>query len=488
LRRFKYDTARVLLVVMMAIASLALPWPSAHAASIYDGIVQTTTHVELRTSTAYCPGSSAVDHSNDWPLIVSTALSDFNAAHSNALADWEADWENRIGWAVFSVSGANNQKYFLVYYSASYGQNYFFTAWSTTDYFAVSDPSPATPFRSLLIHTIGDNYGNCNDTPLVGSASTGGLSLTASDFSGNYKLFFSTFPTMYPSNYEGELIPSSAPPVEYVAMGDSFSSGEGNPSFEYGTDTSSNKCHRSPYAYPRLLQSDSSLDLGSTAFVACSGATTDDVLNGGSGAGNWDEGPQVDALSSDAEVVTITIGGNNIKFGEFAYACLFGSCNNSSYEYQESWDVMTDLTRSDYLPTKLDSLFSDIAFHLWQNTSVKVYVVGYPYVITQASWNDRGVGICSDFDEDEAIAAETIVSKLDTVIETAVTDFDDSRFVYVDPLATGSPFLGHELCRNGSYFNGIETSGALGGDDAYVFHPDTNGQQAYADLIRSYMS
>jgi lysophospholipase L1-like esterase len=267
-------------------------------------------------------------------------------------------------------------------------------------------------------------------------------------------------------------------------MGDSFSSGEGNPPFEYGTDLDNeNECHRSPQAYPRVLQAE--LDLGSTAFVACSGATIAKALNGSTGDGNWSEGPQLEALSGSTEVATITIGGNDIEFSDFANACVYGSCADSSSEYQESWDIMTDLTRSDYLPSQLNSLFSDIASRLWLNTNVTVYIVGYPYVMTHASWEDRGPGICSDFDEDEATAAEAIVLKLNTVIGAAVMDFGDPRFVYVNPLAAGSPFLGHELCRGGAYFNGTEAGLE---DPAYVFHPNEDGQQAYADLIEGNMS
>ncbi len=75
-------------------------------------------------------------------------------------------------------------------------------------------------------------------------------------------LFIASENITYPTGYEGKEIPSQyeAPSPSYVAMGDSFSSGEGNPPFETGTDEEGvNECHRSPQAYPRLLQGDAYL-------------------------------------------------------------------------------------------------------------------------------------------------------------------------------------------------------------------------------------
>ena len=99
-------------------------------------------------------------------------------------------------------------------------------------------------------------------------------------------LFVHTDHPNYPTGYDGVTATTQSPPAKSVFMGDSFSSGEGVSPFEIGTDAGGvNECHRSPLAYPRLLQGD--LDLGLTAFVACSGATTDNVLHGGNAEGAW---------------------------------------------------------------------------------------------------------------------------------------------------------------------------------------------------------
>ena len=106
----------------------------------------------------------------------------------------------------------------------------------------------------------------------------------------------------------------------YVALGDSYSSGEGDGNYLAGTDTSADHCHRSPHAYPELL--DESQELGSLDFVSCSGAITGDYFNGNS-EGNR-EAAQSQALSPGTRYVTLTFGGNDLGFGDVLAQCVYG--------------------------------------------------------------------------------------------------------------------------------------------------------------------
>jgi lysophospholipase L1-like esterase/membrane-bound inhibitor of C-type lysozyme len=496
-------TAYSLVALMSLVLSLVMPAGVARAATVYDDAYQTVDSLTLGGT--WPTGCSTDDLTHNWPqyltnptyryLTDSTSVAQYNAQATSFAAArdhgiWAVSKQVSVGGGIYT-DGAH------IVWSEDPTAT---LTWATSPYQRVSlsrdnsDPSHGYIHDAYIGRRAG--WGTAGGAPCdLVWGNPGAIYGTSTEISNEYgdrndistagpqaNLFVAMDNPTHPGglDYEGELVRTVPPSAHYVALGDSFSSGEGNAPFEYGTANDGvNECHRSPQAYPRLLASDSSLNLGSTAFVACSGATTDNVLNG-----QWNEPGQVDALSEDTETVTITIGGNDIKFNGFASACLYGSCASSSSQYQESWDIMTDVARSDYLPSRLESLFSAISSHLWLNTNVKVYVVGYPYVMTHASWEDRGVGICSDFDEDEATAAEAIVLKLDTVINAAVSDFDDSLFVYVNPLATGSPFLGHELCRSGTYFHGTEAAPV---GPAGVFHPNQDGQQAYADLIEGYM-
>jgi hypothetical protein len=138
-----------------------------------------------------------------------------------------------------------------------------------------------------------------------------------------------------------------APQVRnYVALGDSFSSGEGVEPFEAGTDTSPsdgnnyNVCHRSALSYARLLIADKSLNLimADSGFKACSGAKAAQITSrwpSEVGKPNQNEPAQTDRLVLDAttDIVTLTIGGNDADFGGLAARCLWLDCTSYRQQY-----------------------------------------------------------------------------------------------------------------------------------------------------------
>jgi hypothetical protein len=106
----------------------------------------------------------------------------------------------------------------------------------------------------------------------------------------------------------------------YVALGDSYSSGEGNPPYEPASDEQAwDECHRSEAAYAPML--DRELGLGPMRFVACSGSMTDDLFHP-SVANN--EAEQFLPLANETRTVTLTIGGNDVGFPEVLEHCVEG--------------------------------------------------------------------------------------------------------------------------------------------------------------------
>ncbi|HEX8052099.1 MAG TPA: SGNH/GDSL hydrolase family protein [Thermoleophilaceae bacterium] len=101
---------------------------------------------------------------------------------------------------------------------------------------------------------------------------------------------------------------AAAPPAgaSLVALGDSFSSGEGAPPFEPG------HCHRSPHAWPLVLAA--RLDAPGTSR-ACSGAVVADVVQ-----------DQIPRVAPGADVLTLTIGGNDLGFAEVLRRCVLADC------------------------------------------------------------------------------------------------------------------------------------------------------------------
>jgi hypothetical protein len=260
-----------------------------------------------------------------------------------------------------------------------------------------------------------------------------------------------------------EIFAAESSKLNYVALGDSYSSGEGNSPFIIPSD--SDGCHRSESnAYPELLLAQKST-LSLRAFVACSGATSDDIYAGRNG-----EASQLASLDSSTKVVSVTSGGDDAYFADFAYECVTSTCNTSSTHYQITMDEVDN-----YLQDNLELLYSRIHTAAPNAT---IYVLGYPLVAT-----DTDIG-CPGYiaSEGEISAIETVTNGINSKIQAAITN-STGNFVYVDPTSTNSPFIGHDLCSSDSYFNGLEAFNL-----EYSFHPTSTGQEKYAELLANAMS
>lgn len=127
----------------------------------------------------------------------------------------------------------------------------------------------------------------------------------------------------------------------YAALGDSYSAGEGNKPFLSGTDTSSDKCHRSDASYPEILRNDPSVGIDGAAFKfdACSGATRQDVW---SGFPANSEGSQLSILTPNTDLVTIGVGGDDVLFSDVLHKCITGPLS--------PWDTLGTSDRCANLP------------------------------------------------------------------------------------------------------------------------------------------
>lgn len=107
----------------------------------------------------------------------------------------------------------------------------------------------------------------------------------------------------------------------YVAMGSSYASGSGITPYDQSAPA---RCQRSTENYAHQLASRRNLTL---VDVTCGGATTAHIL------GAWGElPPQVDALTSETVLVTITIGGNDLGYigGLIAGSCGEGAASGAA--------------------------------------------------------------------------------------------------------------------------------------------------------------
>jgi hypothetical protein len=291
------------------------------------------------------------------------------------------------------------------------------------------------------------------------------VAATSTESAGGYSLrpLVVNAPFDYPSGYEGEFAPTELPLAKYVAMGDSFSGAEGNPSFDAWTDNDGvNECHRSPVAYPRLLQA--SLELGPMAFVACGGATTANILGG-----QWNEPPQLDALSDETEVITVTIGGNNVGVSDYILGCVV-ACGPGTLIY----NAMMDSINQPAFKENLVFTFEDI---LDEALNADLYVADYPHMAAEDATSCQGLDFSGAYDVQEA---------LNGVIHDAVIEvgLNSNRIFMVKTNYPGSPFEGGYLCNGGdSLFNGLVPPPNM----EYSLHPDAGGHGAYADVFAEYI-
>lgn len=120
-------------------------------------------------------------------------------------------------------------------------------------------------------------------------------------------------------------------PSRYVSLGDSFSAGEGVPVFEPATDEDGNSCHRSARgSYGRRLVEDPATNgnLEPSTFRACSGAVAQDVHD--PNPGNADEPAQASQVNGFTDVISMSMGGNDIGFADLAFVCAIQDCTAQS--------------------------------------------------------------------------------------------------------------------------------------------------------------
>jgi lysophospholipase L1-like esterase len=143
---------------------------------------------------------------------------------------------------------------------------------------------------------------------------------------------------------------AAASTVDYVAMGDSYSSGVGAPG-------QAGLCLRSSRSYTNQWAERN--DPASFRTVACGGAKTGDVLT-------W----QVPFLSGRTDLVTITIGGNDAGFADTVISCTIGSEATCAGKVGSARDFVNRT-----LPGLLDRTYRAIRA---KAPNARVVVLGYP--------------------------------------------------------------------------------------------------------------
>jgi hypothetical protein len=254
-----------------------------------------------------------------------------------------------------------------------------------------------------------------------------------------------------------------ASPV-YAALGDSYSSGEGNPPFIPDSNFPGDRCHRSLAAYSEHLGTIPAPQR--FEFVACSGATTAQIT----GANTKNNEPaQVSALSNSTTVATITVGGDDIGFAHVLKQCIFLPVSCKTLDHKS-------------LPTAIKALEPTLvstyaAIHAAAPSALLV-VGGYPDLFAAKSIkNCHGV---TGISVSERTWLNSMGDLLNSTIQAAVAqdqaNGERTLFAPVNGSVPGT-FTGHQVCSGSKsvYLRGEDVS-----NSGFSFHPNAAGQLAYA--------
>lgn len=226
----------------------------------------------------------------------------------------------------------------------------------------------------------------------------------------------------------------SAAAVDYVALGDSYSSGVGSG----GYDSASGACKRTPKAYPALW---AAVHSPSTfAFTACSGARTGDVTAG-----------QLTPLTAATDLVSISIGGNDAGFADVMTTCVLQSEATCVSRIDQARGYV-DST----LPGNLDSVYTAIRS---KAPAARVVVLGYP------RFYQLGGSCVAGLSEKERTAINNASDYLNAATAKRAADHG---FTFVD---VAGAFTGHEICSGSAWLHSVNWL-----DIGESYHPTAAGQ------------
>jgi lysophospholipase L1-like esterase len=293
-------------------------------------------------------------------------------------------------------------------------------------------------------------------------------------------------------------------PINYVSLGDSFSSGEGIPPFPGSDIPGVNNCHRSEesyawYARPRgsrhRLEYIAHVSGTSRGFtfeqIACSGARTANVSRN-LGLDWRDEPAQLeqDVVDDATDLVTITIGGNDAEFAKIAEFCAKAAFNCPDELWNPVLGSRSLVTlREWYFPHireqvrgALVNLFKEIRNEEARNAAV--VVLGYPLLYNGLETSCAGV-----IDQNERrFFADAVVFLNQTIREAA-----KEAGVHFAP-GVAKAFLEHGRCGTQAPWiisiNGGDWDGLSAPDDDRDdgLHPNHAGQQAYANVLSKFLT
>jgi lysophospholipase L1-like esterase len=253
----------------------------------------------------------------------------------------------------------------------------------------------------------------------------------------------------------------------YVALGDSYTSGPVIPT----QSSAAGGCGRSNHNYPSDVAAALKLTL---TDVSCSGATTANILNTTQDVSPGpDNPPQLTAVGSGTQVVSLQIGGDNLGFTSIIENCIAltpwgptkvgANCRNY-YDPNGKNSLANDVTA-------LAQPIASVLAHIHAAApNAKVFVVGYPDILPQngACWPSM------PFETADAEYLNNIEQDLNSMLQATA---GANGAIFVD---TYTPSESHNGCTAEST---RRVEPVVPASPADPVHPNANGETAMASEL-----
>ncbi|HEU4546114.1 MAG TPA: SGNH/GDSL hydrolase family protein [Microlunatus sp.] len=231
--------------------------------------------------------------------------------------------------------------------------------------------------------------------------------------------------------------------LSYVALGDSYAAG-------FGAGKYVNDCYQSRRGYPALLDRETRASLQANA--TCNGATTQTVL-----------ATQLSALTPRTQLVTLTVGGNDLGFATVATTCAPGPSVACQAAINGALALLApQATGPSVLATRLAATYGAVAKAA---PRADILVTGYPILFNTPAKDQPNADIVLALNDATRALNATIEA---TATATAAAGVEIS---YVDVTAG---FAGHGIGSERPYLH-------ASGPEA--LHPTARGYRVYAKAL-----
>lgn len=257
----------------------------------------------------------------------------------------------------------------------------------------------------------------------------------------------------------------------YVALGDSYSSGEGVYELDKRPlNDGADRCHRSTGSYVPLVAQAYRFG-GGTAFYACSGATTGQLFSG-----QYGQRPQITRVGPSASLVTLSIGGNDAGFTKVLTACIA----------KLPWStacVDQDAAVARRIAELRPSMIKVLRELRGRAPDARIVVLGYPRPFPQDP-----VETVDNLGVEDQRWINGVTRRLNDTVSAVVAEFDRGIAAFggagsVEYVDAFEAFTGHEVGRPQPYLNGLAVDVEELKVNARSYHPTGEGYRRFADLI-----